>query len=84
MPKSSTLTCPARVKKELSGLMSRWTIALGVRGGEHVEELVGDAEHLVLASSRPPRRSAAVLERLAVEQLGDEVERAVLGRRRRR
>ncbi len=69
----------ARTREEdVRGLDVPVDDALRVRGGEHVEELVGDRQHVVFAELSPASYPP-VLERLAVEQLGHEVERPVLG-----
>ena len=52
--------------------------ALGMRRGEHVEELVGDLEDLAQLK-RIRGRLRVALERVAVEQLHHEVRRPVLG-----
>ena len=51
---------------------------LGVRGHEHIEELVGDREHFVLAESASVTL-AAIFERFAVEEFHDEERRPILG-----
>ena len=83
MPKSSTFTPPARVRKMLSGLMSRWTMSFSCAAARDVEHLVGDEEHL-FDDERPRLALEASREGLAVEQLHHEEDRAVVGRPRRR
>ena len=78
MPKSSTLSDAVAREEEVLRLDVAVDDALGVRGGEHVEELVGEASDLD-ASSRCPLALPARLERLALEQLHDEEDGAVLG-----
>ena len=77
MPKSSTLSTPARVTKRFVGLDVAVDDALVVRGREHVEELVGDAQHLAAAEAPVAPRFQRSLERLALEQLHHQEGRAV-------
>ena len=78
MPKSSTLRRPSLEHEEVVGLDVAVDDALRVRRGEHVEQLVDEAQQL---ASRPRRRAwrASSESGVALEQLHHQEGRAVLG-----
>jgi hypothetical protein len=69
---------PRARQKDILGLEIAMNDALGVRRDQNVGDLIGNRKDLVLLQSAI-EAPAAALERLAIEQLRDEKERAVLG-----
>ena len=76
MPKSVTLAVPSSSMRTFWGLTSRWTMPCVVRGAERAGDLdrVGDR----LGDRQPAVAADAVLERLALDVLEDDVRAAVV------
>ena len=76
MPKSVTLAEPSSSTSTFWGLTSRWTMLARVRGAERAGDLdrVGDR----LVDRQPAHAADALLQRLALDVLEDDVRAAVL------
>ena len=74
-PKSRILTRPSRVTKTFSGFRSRWTMPLSCAAARPLRDLAGVVDGLAM---RQRRCADARAQRLALEQLRDDVRRALV------
>jgi hypothetical protein len=77
IPKSSTFTLSRARQENVLGLDVAMDDPLRMGGDEHVEQLIRDGEHVVLAEP-PAEADAPLFERLSVEELHEQKRGAII------